>query len=831
MKDLSFLPVYRQRKQVLKALEKHQVIIVESPTGSGKTTQLPMIFLEAGLANVGMIGLTQPRRIATLGIFSFLQDQLGEERDLVGYKMRFTEQLSSKNKIKVMTDGTLLQELHSDPYLSQYSLIMVDEAHERSLNIDFILGFLKSLLPQRPDLKVVISSATLNTALFHDFFPGSTLISIKTHTYPVSLLYDPLEDPSSQSELCEKIYSIIKGELQRSGGHGDFLVFLPGEAVIKAVYALLTGADIAPLLHVLPLYARLANEEQQAIFLPPPEGRRKVVLSTNIAETSLTIDGITTVIDSGLVKLSFYSHYTYSSALVQTSVSRASADQRKGRAGRTQKGVCYRLYTESEYKGRPEHTMEEIFRSDLSEVILRMISLGIHDPLQFDFISTPPRASLEGALRLLTNLGVINTHNELTKVGSQVTAYPLSPVHAKIVVNALSHAPTLLEEVLICCSYLTSSSPFLLVAGEEDLSRAAMLSWKSALGDFDLYVRLFRAFEKSNGKEAFCKRNYLDLRTMVEILNVKEQLERISYSLGGIAQPGGKMKELAAVMAVGLRESVAVYDPKTRYYSSLTSDEILIHPGSSLYKDRPRYIVAGEVVKTSKTFARSVSLLSYDQVQRVCPELLALTTPADSTRRRKTQDITIGASTFSAKKRGNGQSPEVVVPYSALREALATTAPNLPVSASLSSARAVIFYRGRRLFARSPLYEVITLLRHYSLSTLEKTPKSLSFQHYELRNARSARTFVSLLEALPAFIDEGGRRRRGDQLFIGAVSRAGRLQLSRFLSPSVALSSTIETTKSLLDSEMLRGKDRSFLGALRVRFESLVREMRGESLL
>ena len=407
------LPVYEQKQLILDCLENNQVVIVESPTGSGKTTQIPVILHEAGYSSNGIIGVTQPRRIAALSVSEFISKQLGTELPgLVGYKMRFEDETNAETRIKIMTDGILLQEMKLDPWLSKYSVLMIDEAHERSLNIDFVLGLVKRILRERKDFRVIVSSATMNTQIFSEYFDNAPIVSIDTITYPVTLVYDPISGGTTTTTDtgCDAILSKIRNTVQRvldNGDEGSILIFLPGEKIIKDCLDNLARAPYGPLLHILPLYGRLAKEEQERVLDPAPEVKKKVVISTNIAETSVTISDVTTVIDSGLSKLNYYNPHTYTSSLIETPISKAASNQRKGRAGRTQPGTCYRLYTRKDFETRTEYTLEEIYRTDLSEVVLRMSELGITNFYDFDFISNPGRDGIIGAVETLDWLGVI----------------------------------------------------------------------------------------------------------------------------------------------------------------------------------------------------------------------------------------------------------------------------------------------------------------------------------------------------------------------------------------------------------------------------------------
>jgi len=429
------LPVYKHKDLILAALESHQAIVVESPTGSGKTTQLPVILQQAGYAKNGIIGVTQPRRIAALSVSEFIARQLEcSLGSIVGYKMRFEDKTTPETQIKIMTDGILLQEMKLDPWLSKYNCLVVDEAHERSLNIDFILGLLKRVLEARPEFKVIVSSATINARVFSEYFGECPVVNIDAQTYPVTLIYDPpaAENTTGSQMAAEalllKISSIVErfiGEKHRKGGglaaEGDILIFLPGEKMIKDCMSNLALTPAGKYLHLLPLYGRLAKEEQERVFDPAPPGKTKTVISTNIAETSLTIDGITVVMDSGLSKLNHYNPHTFTSSLVESPISRASANQRKGRAGRTREGTCYRLYSRRDFENRPLFTTEEIYRTDLSEVVLRMADLGITSFEEFDFISAPNREGLIAAIETLNLLDALENDHTLSKIGKLMT--------------------------------------------------------------------------------------------------------------------------------------------------------------------------------------------------------------------------------------------------------------------------------------------------------------------------------------------------------------------------------------------------------------------------
>jgi HrpA-like RNA helicase len=644
------LPVYQHKDMILDALAKSQAIVVESPTGSGKTTQVPVILRDAGYGKNGVIGVTQPRRIAAVSVSEFIAKQLeaGHEGDgkRVGYKMRFEDKTSPATEIKIMTDGILLQEMKLDPWLSKYGCLVVDEAHERSLNIDFILGLLKRVLESRKDFKVIVSSATINAGVFSEYFGECPIVKIDAVTYPVTVIYDPpavipaSEDGYSRrgSSADEAVLGKIVSIVERVVGdrrEGDILIFLPGEKAIKDCMERLTFSSAGKYLHLIPLYGRLGKDEQERVFETPPKGKVKAVVSTNIAETSVTIDGVTTVIDPGLSKLNYYNPRTFTSSLIESPVSKASANQRKGRAGRTREGSCYRLYARNDFEARALFTMEEIYRTDLSEVVLRMSDLGITDFEQFDFISPPKREDLLSGIETLNLLGSLESDHTLSHIGKLQTQFPLAPRHSRIIVEAIMNFPHVLEETLIAAAFLSTQSPYVLPPGEEMDARRAHHAFRDPGGDFVSYLKLYRSYTDSTNKTRFCEKNYIDERAMGEIANVVAQLTEIvsgmkipvlGSGLGGGGAEG--TDDYLTCVSRGLIQFVCVREQGGSrggpgLYRSLTAERILIHPGSVMFKTDPLYIVAGEIVRTTRMYAMSVSPISREILERLSPELFA----------------------------------------------------------------------------------------------------------------------------------------------------------------------------------------------------------------
>ena len=642
------LPVYKNHQLILSALKDHQALVVESPTGSGKTTQLPVILHEAGYSRHGIVGVTQPRRIAAVSVSEFIARQMKTTiPGLVGYKMRFEDRTNHETKIKIMTDGILLQEMKLDPWLSRYSVLVVDEAHERSLNIDFILGLLKRVLENRKEFKVIVSSATINTGVFSAYFGDCPIVKIDAQRFPVTLVYDPPEAGGADTGRGFQAQDTAKGRGARPGDgaadailakvdtivtrfvderrEGDILVFLSGEKMIKDCMGRLSHGRVGQSLYILPLYGRLGKEEQERVFEPAPPGKTKVVLSTNIAETSVTIEGITAVIDSGLSKLNWYNPRSFTSSLVEAPVSKASANQRRGRAGRTREGTCYRLYTRRDFENRSLFTTEEIFRTDLSEVILRMADLGISNFEDFDFISAPGKEGLIAGIETLNLLGALEPDRGLSNVGRLMTEFPLAPRQSRIIVEAIMRHPSVLRETLVAAAFLSTQSPYVLPPGEEIDARKAHHRFRDDRGDFVSYLRLFAAYRDAPNGARFCERSYLDERAMAEIVNVTAQLEEIVASLKIPVLEGGGPDDYLCCIGRGMIQFVCVREGHGRNtsYRSLTADKIIIHPGSVMFRMDPQFIVAGEIVRTSRMYAMSVSPLSRGILDRIGPGLFA----------------------------------------------------------------------------------------------------------------------------------------------------------------------------------------------------------------
>ncbi len=611
------LPIYKYKDELIKVLKKNNVLIVESPTGSGKTTQLPRIIYEAGFAKLGKIGVTQPRRIATISIAEYIAKHigvnLGEE---VGYKIRFEEITSPRTKIKLMTDGVLLQELKKDTLLYEYDVIIIDEAHERSLNIDFILGLIKDISRKRDDFKIVISSATINTKIFSKYFNNAPVVSIETIAYPVQIIYNPPLLNTSKGMIL-KIKEIVSNVIKEKKA-GDILIFLSGEKEIKETIKELQELNSKKKLIICPLYGRMSKEAQEQIFVATPKNKRKIIVSTNIAETSITIENIKIVIDSGKVKTNKFQTKTHTYSLQEVPISKSSATQRAGRAGRLSKGTCYRLYTREDYQLREDYQKEEIYRTDLSEVILRMADIGIRDFTHFDFISKPSKHSIQTASKILKSLDAINNKNELTEIGKYMILFPLVPAHSRALVEAMINYPQAIYQTTIGLSFLSTSGIFLLPQNEEMEARQAHLKYKNPMGDLIGFINIFEDFKKAVNKEAFTKENYLDLKGLEEIVNVQMQLENIVSKLNipiiqkGVLDNEGYLKSIMR----GMRDYICFKTSKKKY-KTIKAQNVIIHPGSLISTDSVKYFVAGEIIETTKMYARSIGVLKKEWIDDI----------------------------------------------------------------------------------------------------------------------------------------------------------------------------------------------------------------------
>ena len=794
------LPVYQHKDVIIDALREHQVIVVESPTGSGKTTQIPKILYDAGFSQQGRIGVTQPRRIAAVSVSNFIARQYGEEiPGTVGYKMRFVDETVRDTKIVIMTDGILLQEVKGDPYLSDYGIIMVDEAHERSLNIDFILGLLKGILRNRADMKVVISSATINAAVFSEYFDGCPIVSIDARMFPVDVQYEPPEYLHDYAAVLEKISGIMT-EIEERKESGDVLIFLSGEGQIKDCISLLHMEFRGKSMELLPLYGRLSREEQERVFEDFP-GRRKVIVATNIAETSVTIDGVRYVIDPGFAKLNFYNTRNFTSSLIEVPIAKASCNQRKGRAGRTAPGVCYRLYTYEDYEDRELFTKEEIYRRDLSEVILRMAELGIRDFERFDYISHPGEENIRGAIEVLEMLEAIDRERNLTSIGTLMVEFPITPRLSRMIVAAIMDYPSVLEEVLVAAAFLNDRAPFLLPQGMELEARKAHHSFRHKLGDFVSYLKIYRAFVKAADREDFCNRYYLDLKGMNEIFNVKRQLSEIVSDQGIPLTGGGDLNYYLCAVSKGLVHFVCKRKGKSNY-ASLAAYGIKIHPGSVMYRQRPEYIVAGEIMRTSQMYAMSVSPLTPELIKQISRDLYErfIGKPGKpmkkaAAERDYTNFVRIGTQKFAIEI-GSKKKKTAVLPLEKLLNSISSIEPNR--LQDYRGLKGKIIYRGGEILSGMNLNRILQIAPKLTFldRVVEKWPRDARFEYM--------RDSYQIIRSIPFLLQPCRRAQSKTKLgFLTLLTDGnGEYWFSSYRDFAHALEESVSSLEALIDEDI-----------------------------
>jgi len=631
------LPITAKKDEIIEAISKNRVVIISGETGSGKTTQIPKFCLAAGRGIYGKIGCTQPRRIAAITVAARIAEELGEETGKsVGYKIRFTDKTRKDAFIKIMTDGILLAEAHRDPYLNEYDTIIVDEAHERSLNIDFILGLLKNLLRKRRDLKIIITSATIDTDKFSKAFDHAPVIEVSGRMFPVDTRYMPVNPELEESG--EKTHVDLAGEavdkLMKESRAGDILIFMPTEQDIRETSEILEGRRYVSV-ELMPVFAKLPASEQSRVFKPIPA--RKIIIATNIAETSITIPGIKYVIDTGLARISHYSSRSRSTALPVVKISRSSADQRKGRCGRVENGVCIRLYPEEDYKSRPLYTLPEILRSNLADVILRMIALDLGDISVFPFIDGPLPKSIRDGYDILLELGAIARDNgnksgfSLTQNGKMMASLPVDPRLSRMLIEAQKRG--CLEEMTIIAAALSCQDPrerpTNKTAKIDEANRAHRL-FADNQSDFITILNIWNRFNDAlkgvkitAGTKKFCRANFLSFRRMKEwrdiYLQIKDILIEQETAVTGEKKPGVYSPLYEAIhksVLSGFLSNIAVKKEKN-IFSGTKEKSVMIFPGSGLFKNPGTWIVAAEMVETSKLFARTVANIESRWIEEI----------------------------------------------------------------------------------------------------------------------------------------------------------------------------------------------------------------------
>ena len=654
------LPVSQRKAEIEKLLSEHQVIVVAGETGSGKTTQLPKMCLELGLGNLGIIGHTQPRRIAARSVAARIAEELQTELgDLVGYKVRFNDQISDNTQIKLMTDGILLAEIQTDRFLNQYSCLIIDEAHERSLNNDFILGYLKQLLPRRPDLKVIITSATIDVERFSKHFNNAPIIEVSGRTYPVEVRYRPVAEEDDQDQLQGILNAV--DELQAEG-HGDILIFMNGEREIRDTAEALQKQNLKHT-EILPLFARLSAQEQNKIF--HPSGLNRIVLATNVAETSLTVPGIKYVIDPGTARISRYSYRTKVQRLPIEPISQASANQRKGRCGRVSEGICIRLYSEEDFNNRPEFTDPEILRTNLASVILQMTALGLDDIEAFPFVDAPDKRHIQDGVKLLEELGAIQPKKyksrdgarlptrakdvsankngtryetcaieseekkqgwELTPIGRQLAQLPVDPRLAKMLLSAVDFGSV--YEVMIIVSALSIQDPRERPTDKQQASDEKHRRFADKKSDFLAFLNLWnyvQAQQKELTKNQFrrqCQKDFLNYLRIREWQDIYQQIRLAVREMGlPINSEKAEYQQIHTALLSGLLSHIGLKEAEKQQYLGARNAHFAIFPNSVLFKKQPKWVMAAELVETSKLWGRMVAEIEPEWIEPLAEHL------------------------------------------------------------------------------------------------------------------------------------------------------------------------------------------------------------------
>ncbi|MFF9116155.1 ATP-dependent RNA helicase HrpA [Streptomyces massasporeus] len=640
------LPVSQKKDEIADAIRDHQVVIVAGETGSGKTTQIPKICLELGRGVRGMIGHTQPRRIAARTVAERVAEELNTPLgEAVGWKVRFTDQVNQDATfVKLMTDGILLAEIQTDRELRAYDTIIIDEAHERSLNIDFLLGYLAQLLPKRPDLKVVITSATIDPERFSRHFGDAPIVEVSGRTYPVEVRYRPLLEEDGDDADRDQITAITDAveELQAEG-KGDILVFLSGEREIRDTADALTKKNYR-FTEILPLYARLSHAEQHRVF--QPHTGRRIVLATNVAETSLTVPGIKYVIDPGFARISRYSHRTKVQRLPIEPVSQASANQRKGRCGRTSDGVCIRLYSEEDFEARPEFTDAEILRTNLASVILQMTAAGLGDIEKFPFIDPPDHRNIRDGVQLLQELNALDPaqkdpRKRLTDTGRKLAQLPVDPRLARMVLEADKNG--CVREVMVIAAALSIQDPRERPADKQAQADQQHARFKDETSDFLAYLNLWRYLreqQKERGSSSFrrmCKQEYLNFLRIREWQDIYTQLRTVAKQMGiHLNEEDAPDDHIHLSLLAGLLSHIGMKDVKEasgeggrstgkNEYLGARNAKFAIFPGSALFKKPPRFVMSAELVETSRLWARVNAKIEPEWVEPLAAHLLKRT--------------------------------------------------------------------------------------------------------------------------------------------------------------------------------------------------------------
>jgi len=629
----SGLPICSHREELVEAIRRHQVLIVAGETGSGKTTQLPKLCLEAGRGTRGLIGCTQPRRIAARAMADRVAEELGSQLgEAVAYQVRFRERSSPDSYIKFMTDGILLAESLNDPYLDKYDTVIIDEAHERSLNIDFLLGYLKRLLKRRKDLKLIITSATIDTQKFSEHFDDAPIVEISGRGFPVDLIYQPVSEDDSASERGNRdLYQGIADAVRRLGKvdpNGDILVFLSGEREIREASDFLQrqlAGRTRVKTEILPLYARLSGAEQRRVFHPGSE--RRIILATNVAETSLTVPRIQFVIDSGMVRISRYGHRSRIQRLPIEGVSQAAANQRAGRCGRLGPGVCVRLYSEQDFAARPEFTEPEILRTSLASVILRMLTMRLGSVEDFPFVDKPAPRMINDAYQLLFELAAIDESRKVTELGKRLARWPMDVRLARMVEEGSRRK--CLEDLMVLAAALSIQDPRERPLDAQAAADEAHARFSDGKSDFVTLLKLWaylRSLRKSISGNQFrkrCRREFLNWQRVLEWFDLYQQLrDQAREDRLQLSGRHGDYEQVHKCLLSGLLSHCGQKHPEQHGYSGVRSRSFHIFPGSGLFGSSPKWMMAAEIVETTRPYARINAAVQPEWIEELAGKLL-----------------------------------------------------------------------------------------------------------------------------------------------------------------------------------------------------------------
>jgi ATP-dependent RNA helicase DHX8/PRP22 len=634
------LPIYRLKQELMRAMAENQVLVVIGETGSGKTTQMTQYMHELGITKNGVIGCTQPRRVAAVSVAKRVSEEfgctLGEE---VGYNIRFDDCTSQSTIIKYMTDGMLMREYLNDNDLKRYGALMLDEAHERTIHTDVLFGLLKDLCRRRPDLKLIVTSATLDAEKFSGYFFDSPIFTIPGRTFPVEILYT--KEPESDY-LDAALITIMQIHLSEPAG--DILLFLTGQEEIdtacETLYSRMQAlGDLAPELIILPVYSSLPSEMQSRIFEPPPPGARKCVVATNIAEASLTIDGIYYVVDPGFSKQKAFNAKLGMDSLVVTPISQASARQRAGRAGRTGPGKCYRLYTEMAYKNEMLPTnIPEIQRTNLGNVVLQLKAMGINDLLGFDFMDPPPVATLVGAMEALNALGALDDEGLLTRLGRKMAEFPLEPNLSKMLLLSVDLGCS--DEILTITSLLSVDNPFYRPRDKQGQADMKKAKFHQAEGDHLTLLAVYKGWEASKFSNPWCFENFIQARSMKRAQDVRKQLVTIMdrYKLD-ILSSGKNYKKICLAITAGFFTNAAKKHPQEGYLTLVDQNPVYIHPSSALFNKNPEWVIYHELVLTTKEYMRNIMVIDAKWLIELAPSFYKKADPNKMTKAKRMEKI------------------------------------------------------------------------------------------------------------------------------------------------------------------------------------------------